>query len=133
MVVLATSRDAMQRKLELLNRSAASINMKIHPSKSKFIVANSTDHRPFDLGDSVVHHTAKYIYIGAPISCNSIKFQVDEHIEAKSPNVHKFAAFCSKNRDAPFTVKKKVWSVALMSSILYSSETWMTDNITTAE
>ena len=38
-----------------------------------------------------------------------------------------------KNADAPFAVKQTVWNSALMSAILYSSETWLTDDLRSVE
>ena len=38
-------------------------------------------------------------------------------------------SFISKNYDAPFSVKKLVWRSALLSSIMFSCETWLTNNL----
>ena len=43
--------------------------------------------------------------------------------------VNKFRAFLSKNSEAPFYVKMKVWSCLLLSSLFYGAETWWTSNI----
>ena len=45
----------------------------------------------------------------------------------------KFASFLSKNFDAPFVAKKKVWSSALKAAVFYSCETWLTLDLRAAE
>jgi hypothetical protein len=64
-----------------------------------------------------------------PIQGLFIKQQVTSHMEGKMSNVHKFAAFCAKNTDAPYVVKEKVWSAALNSSILYGCESWLMNSL----
>ena len=60
-VVLATSRQAMEAKLHLLNESAKSIHMEIHPSKSQYIAINAKDKKPFDMNEVRIGCTDKYI------------------------------------------------------------------------
>lgn len=54
----------------------------------------------------------------------SIRVQVEEHIQAQTNNIHKFQSFLSKNQSAPYCVKRKVWLAALNSSLMYGAETW---------
>ena len=56
-----------------------------------------------------------------------------DHIQLKTRHVLKFASFLSKNFDAPFAVKKKVWSSALKAAVFYSCETWLTLDLRAAE
>ena len=51
----------------------------------------------------------------------------------KTRNVMKFFTFLAKNTDAPYYVKHTVWDSAIVSSIFYSSETWLTSNLKAAE
>ncbi|ELU16580.1 hypothetical protein CAPTEDRAFT_214726 [Capitella teleta] len=39
--------------------------------------------------------------------------------------VMKFEAYCKKNNDVPFLVKKKIFDATLVATFLYSSETWL--------
>jgi hypothetical protein len=50
-------------------------------------------------------------------------------MNSKMGQVRKFASFLSRHMDAPFAVKAKVWESAMMSSILYSCESWFTNNV----
>ena len=47
------------------------------------------------------------------------------HANMKMCHTLKFISFINKNNDVPFIVKKKVFDAALMSSILYGSESWI--------
>ena len=130
--VLATSREAMESKLNLLQRSCDEIGMLIHPNKSQFITVCTNDTTPFQLGDIIIRHTESYCYLGTPISGKPIQQQVTEHLKAKQSHVRKYLSFLSKNSDAPFIVKKTVWNAALNSAIFYSAETWFCSNLKTA-
>jgi hypothetical protein len=131
--IVATSRQRMQEKLEILKRTTDQIGMTIHPTKSRFMSVNTSDCASFVLDDVVISHTNMYVYLGTPISPSSIKQQVDDHLKSKIGHVFKFASFLAKNSDAPFTVKKAVWESALKSSIFYSSETWLTEDLRATE
>ena len=130
--VLATSRNAMEQKLNLLWNSTCEIDMRIHPGKSQYIVINSSDEMAFHLGDITIEHTGSYTYLGTPISNKPMKQQIVDHLASKQNHTRKFLSFLSKNYDAPFSVKKTVWESAMMSAILYSAETWLADNLSEA-
>ena len=80
-VLLATSREAMSIKLQLLYDSAQELDMIMHPDKSKYIVVNSTDKQPFHVGDIIVSHMIEYIYLGVNISDNTIAKQVEKSVK----------------------------------------------------
>jgi hypothetical protein len=86
-VLLATSREAMNRKLDLLYNSATELDMVIHPAKSQFLVINSDDKTPFRVADVVISNTNKYCYLGSPITTDSITKQVEEHVKSKQRHV----------------------------------------------
>ena len=44
----------------------------------------------------------------------------------------KFVSFVIKNKDFPFAIKRKVMEAALLSSILYASESWIGTSIDVA-
>ena len=107
--------------------------MKIHPEKSQYIVINSEDSLPFHLQDIQIKRTDKYLYLGTWISNASIADQVKNHLKAKANQTLKFSSFLAKNADAPYPVKRKVWESALLSSLFYSCESWLTSNLKMAE
>ena len=128
-VVLATSREAMQRKLTLLHHETVAIKMEIHPDKSKFMVINSKDDVPFIFENIVIRHTHEYIYLGTPISNSSLRNQVKAHIYLKQSHLMKFSAFLKKNKEAPFPVKELVFKSALSSAVLYGCESWLCQDL----
>lgn len=132
-VVLSTSRPAMEEKLSRLHDSVTNIGMKINAAKSKILTVCSNDKEPFFLGEISIQSTDKYQYLGTPITDATIKEQMLTHLEQKKPQTLKFAAFLHKNCDAPFQVKRKVWQAALLSSIFYSSESWLCHDLRPAE
>ena len=131
-VVLATSRNAMQQKLRLLNQEAQSIRMEIHPSKSRYMVINGTDYRSFSLNNITIDHTDEYIYLGTPVMNVSLAKQVKAHIEQRQSHLLKFRSFLRKNSDAPFSIKELVLKSALSSALLYGCESWLCNDVRAA-
>ena len=132
-VIFATSRTSLRRKLETLIETCNGLNMQIHPGKSKFFSVNTKDTEPFILQNITIKHTDSYVYLGSPISNAPIQTQIGKQIASKQCHARKFRSFLRKNSEAPFAVKKAVWKSALISSILYSCETWLTDSLKPAE
>ena len=62
-VILATSREAMTKKLELLYRAAKGIDMAIHRTKSQFMTVNVADHIPFEIEKVKISYTSTYLHI----------------------------------------------------------------------
>ena len=62
-----------------------------------------------------------------------ISAQLKHHFKDKYRHVLKFYTFLYKNDDAPYHVKQTVWNSAVVSSIFYSSETWLTNDLSAAE
>jgi len=130
-IVLATSRQCAQEKLNLVHEASVDLEMKLHPSKSQYIVVNSYDDEPFIVGNIVVSHTTKYVYLGATVSNNTISAQLEDHIRSKQAHLIKFSSFLRKNSEAPFHIKQRVWESAMSSSVLYGCETWLTNDMAT--
>ena len=132
-VIFATSRTSLRRKLETLIEMCNGLNMQIHPGKSKLFSVNTKDTEPFILQNITIKHTDSYVYLGSPISNAPIQTQIGKQIASKQCHARKFRSFLRKNSEAPFAVNKAVWESALISSILYSCETWLTDSLKPAE
>ena len=106
------------------------MDMVIHPTKSMYITVNADDHVPFQIDAATINRTEEYVYLGAPISNNTIQRQIESELQHKTPHVLKFASFLAKNSDCPFPIKLKVWDSALLSAVFYGSETWLTETLT---
>ena len=128
-IVLATSRESLMQKLQILLESAKSINMKVHPTKSQYMTIAMEDIEPIQIQDCTLKMTKEYIYLGANISCLPLSEQVANHIRRSQIHLHKFVAFIAKNSTAPYKVKKLVWDSALKGAILYACESWMCENL----
>jgi hypothetical protein len=107
--VLATSREALHKKLSLLINSAKSLGIKIHLTKSKYIVSGCNDEEPFVFDDIVIENTKEYTYLGTTISPSTIAKQIEAYVKSKAIHRRKFSSFLRKNFEAPFEVKMKVW------------------------
>ena len=107
--------------------------MVIHLEKSMFLVINSDDRMPFTIGDVVISHTDSYCYLGALISTNSISHKIQDHPKMKSGHVRKYQSFVYRKRNAPFCVKNTVLQCAGDSALIYSCETWCTENLKSIE
>ena len=55
------------------------------------------------------------------------------HEKANQGIINKFSIFCSANTLMPYKYKKLVFDAAVTSALLYSAETWMTNNYKTIE
>ena len=58
---------------------------------------------------------------------------IASHSRCKTVNVLKFVSFLQKNRDVPFYVKKRVFEAAVMSTMLYGSESCLKGNVKPTE
>ena len=132
-VIFATSREKMQAKLDILHDYCTQYGMEVNVSKTKFIAINANNDMPFRLGDLNIESTDTYVYLGSPIMNSSIADQVKKHVQMKMTSRRKFSSFLSRNDDAPFHVKRKVWDAALNSAILYSCETWLCPDLKCVE
>ena len=54
-------------------------------------------------------------------------------VKSNQATVNKFAIFCVANSQMPFVYKKLVFDAAVTASLLYSSESWLTNNIKAIE
>jgi hypothetical protein len=131
--IMATSREKMAEKLNYLKMKAEEIGMILHPTKCQYITVNTQYTEPFRFENVTISHTATYTYLGARIENSSIVKQVSQHMNVKQAHTRKFTSFMTKNSDAPYSIKLKVWNSAMNAAILYSSETWLTTNLQCVE
>ena len=120
--ILATSRTSMQHKLTILIKTMNDIGMKIHPTKSKYIVINSPDNADFVQNNITIARVENYTYLGVKLSNKNITTQIEEDISDKTRHTMKYLSFLRKNPDAPFAIQKCVYESALQAGILYGCE-----------
>ena len=127
-IILATSREKMMAKLQLLDKYCAENGMRVNASKTKLMVINGTplDKIPFVLSNFVVRACTEYVYLGAVFTADGrTDSSLKAHLESKSKELNKLLIFFATNYDAPFEVKKKVLEACFMSCILYGCEAWL--------
>ena len=98
----------------------------VKPSSCMVINGVSGDKAPLVSQDLIVENCDSYTYLSAVFTQDgSIMASVKEHVIVKQAHLMKFVALVTKNADFPFWVKRKVLDAALLSSVLYSCESWL--------
>ena len=127
-VILATTRETAQQKMEVLLEFCNASGMVLNGNKTKFMVINGTDkdRRSFMVKDKKIQNCDSYIYLGSTFTEDGkIQSAIKKHCKLKASHVLKFQAFMQKNCDFPFWVKRTVLDAALLSSIFYGCESWL--------
>jgi hypothetical protein len=131
-ILLATSRQKCLDKLNTLLNFCDQYGMELNQRKTKFMVLNGAqeDRTPLQVQEKVIAHTDHYVYLGAHfVEDGSITKVMTHQAKECEKHLNKFAAFVSKNTNMPFIMKRKVLDACFMSSMLYASESWLTDNL----
>ena len=80
--------------------------------------------------DIQICYSTQYLYLGAWFSDSGKMADIIAlHEKSNQAVVNKFSIFCAANSQMPYRYKKLVLDVAVMSSLIYSSESWFTGNI----
>ena len=73
-----------------------------------------------------VKHCTSYVYLGVVVTENgSAATSLKSHVADKKKHLNRLLIFLSRNYDAPFFVKRKVFDAAFSSAILYGCESWL--------
>ena len=127
-VIFATSRKELTKKMEILREYCREYGMKINESKTKFLVINglANDRKDINLEDFKVRHCTSYLYLGVIFTENgSGSSSLKAHVAEKKQHLNRLNIFLSRNYDAPFFIKRKVFDAAFSSGILYGCESWL--------
>ena len=127
-VILATSRKSLEKKLSILKDYCDEYGMQINEKKTEFMVVNGSarDRETIVIQGMTVKHCTKYVYLGVTISENgSAATMLKDHVADKKKHLNRLIIFLSRNHDAPFFVKRKVFNAAFSSAILYGCEAWL--------
>ena len=127
-VIFATSRKSLKGKLNILQQYCDEYGMQINEKKTEFMVINGTktDRENISLSGMTVKHCTSYVYLGVIVTENgSALTSLKAHAADKKKHLNRLIVFLSRNYDAPFFVKRKVFDAAFSSAILYGSETWL--------
>ena len=127
-VIFATSRKELTNKLEILREYCDEFGMQVNESKTQFMVINGTsrDREKIVVGNLTVTHCTSYVYLGVIVTENgSATTSLKAHASEKKKHLNRLNIFLSRNHDAPFFVKRKVFDAAFSSAILYGCESWI--------
>lgn len=99
--------------------------------KPVFFVVNGdlADRENLEVDTIIVSYKERYLYLGAWFTDSGKITDIISMHEGRSEQVvNKFAIFCAANSQMPYIYKKRVFDAAVMSSLLYSCESWITKN-----
>ena len=135
-VIVSSSRANCEAKLKAAIDYCNEYGMGINVKKTKFFVINGTsfDKNPLIVEGTKISYSPNYLYLGAWFT-DSGKISDVLALTEKSnqATVNKFAIFCVANSQMPFVYKKLVFDAAVTASLLYSSESWLSNNIRAIE
>jgi len=128
-VILATTKERLIEKLDILNDFCDSHGMIVNESKTKFMVINGDSTDKHDISwynDVTINHCEKYVYLGSVFTADgSTISSISYHVKDKEKHLNKLIIFMNTNRDFPFYVKRKVLEAAFNAALLYSCESWL--------
>ena len=125
--ILTSSRESMVLKIKSVLSYCTLNKIQLQLSKCKFIVINGSDDdkKDFitDMGPS--SSVSQLIILGSPLTYTGIlKDDLDAHLKDKIKNIIKYFNFIRSNRTALISIKLKVLSSCVLSTILYNCETF---------
>jgi len=123
--IIATSRQALEQKLQILKQCTDNLGMVIHPKKSQYMTVNNDSREPILLDNVCISKTTEYNYLGCLIQDAKVTDIVKAEIDRRWKHVWKYMSFLRVNADAPFKVKKKVWDAAMNAALFYGCATWL--------
>ena len=127
-IIFATSRKKLMEKLEILNEYCSEYGMIVNETKTEFMVVNGSadDRKDIVMSDLTVKHCTSYVYLGVIVTENGSAISaMKAHVADKKKHFNRLLVFLSRNYDAPFFVKLKVFDAAFSSAILYGCESWI--------
>ena len=109
-IILATSREKIFEKVQLLQDYCKENGMKVNASKTKLMVINGgpMDKIPIIMPDFVIKHCSQYVYLGTIFTADGrADSSLQAHLDVKNKELNKLLIFFTTNYDAPFIVKKE--------------------------
>ena len=110
--------------------------MAVNEVKTKILVINGTnkDREEFVCKGVTVRHAKSYIYLGSPFTEDgNIRNVIVMHVKSRNADLNKFKIFCRVNATMPYMYKKMVLEAAIISSLLYGCESWLTEQFKSLE
>ena len=135
-VLLSNTRCAMIKKFQMICKYCNDYGMDINLKKTSFFVINKDTNDTQEIICSGLKVPCKdhYLYLGSFFTDDGlISSCLKLHIQSKISDFNRFVIFCAANPSMPFYMKFRVFESALLSSLLYRCEAWLTDNLKVVE
>ena len=126
----------IRKKFVILTEFCEKYGMVVNELKTKLLVINGSkeDMVTITVKNVKVKHATSYIYLGSPVTEDGkISSVIEIHLKCRIADLNKFKLFCKKNETMPFKFKMKVFKAVIMSSLLYGSESWLTEQMKEVE
>ena len=128
-LLISTSRSLFTKKCNLLNEYFDENQLRLNLGKSGYLFVNGKKDdvkSRIELNKGFLDYKEELTYLGVKISdTGNMKEDIVSLLDGKRSNVTiKFTNFCTKNFLAPLDIKIKVLRSCVVSSLLYSCETW---------
>ena len=131
-VLVASSKEMVIKKFEVLMKFCNQYGMEVNELKTNLMVINGnrTDRQAFTSMGLTVKPAKVYIYLGSPFTEDGkMNTVITTHLKTRMADLNKFRIFSKVNSTMPYQYKKKVLQAAIVSSLLYSCESWFTENL----
>ena len=131
-VLVASSKELAIKKFRVLMTFCQQYGMEVNQLKTNLMVVNGNgkDREEFECMGVTVKHAKSYIYLGSPFTEDGkIQNVIAMHIKTRTADLNKFRIFCKVNATMPYQYKKTVLQAAILSSLVYSCESWFTENL----
>ena len=128
-LIISTSRSLFIKKCNLMNEYFDNNQLRLNLGKSGYMIIKGKKEDMkcrIELNKGHLNYKKELTYLGVIIGdTGRLKEDIINSLEDKRGNVTiKFTNFCAKNFLAPLKIKLKVLKSCVVSSLLYSCETW---------
>ena len=128
--ILSSSRELMLAKVRSMLQYCKINLIQLQLSKCMFIVINGTpeDRKEIELDVGKISCSGQLMILGSPISATGkLTEDLKLHLETRFQNCIKFFNFIRSNKLAPISVKLKVLTACVTSTLLYNCEAFGND------
>lgn len=125
--ILQPSESACQETLDRISMYAAALGLKIKPSKTKAIYCNLPAPPKLSVYGEDIAVTSGFQYLGSVVSAQEVASTSDiaSRISKASQTFNRLRKWVFGRRDLSISLKMKVYNAAVVSVLLYASETWV--------
>ena len=125
--ILSSTRELMIPKIRSMVKYCSNNKVVLQLSKCKFIAINGSleDKETVMLDVGPIKCATEVMILGSPLTDSGmIQKDLDLHLKERYTNVIKFFNLIRSNRCAPISIKLKVLSSCVLSTLLYNCETF---------